>query len=322
MGLSDFRRYVLGACLVALLAACGGPGSRSGAGAVPQRPATATHSESGRSWMASDAKRGNLLYVSDTQTSDVYVFSYPNGKLKGTLTGLADPAGECVDKSGDVFVTNTGDSNIVEYAHGGTSPIATLKDGGYFPVGCSVDPITGNLAVTNFSTTSSTQGDVVIYKGATGRPRGHYVDPDINGMLLCGYDDAGNLFVDGLDTASASKFAELPSGSTSLITIALNQSIGSPGGVQWDGKHLAIGDQTTNAIYRFRMSGNTGTLVGSTPLKGATQVFQFWIAGSNVIGPDAGAADIGIWSYPAGGSPVKTIPGVYVPLGATLSKAP
>ncbi len=282
----------------------------------------AKHVDRGRSWMAPDVKRGNLLYVSDTQTSDVYVFSYPNGTLKGTLTGFADPAGECVDKNGDVFITNTANSNIIEYAHGGTSPIATLKDAGYFPVGCSVDPATGNLAVTNFSTTSSAQGNVVIYKGAKGSPRGHYVDPDINGMLLCGYDDAGNLFVDGLSAASASEVAELRSGGTSLQTLALNQSIGSAGGVAWDGKHVAIGDQATNVIYRFSIKGKKGTVVGSTPLNGATEVFQFWIAGSKVIGPDAGAADVGIWSYPAGGSPVKTIPGVYVPLGATVSKAP
>ncbi|MGB8907824.1 MAG: hypothetical protein WCC84_03655 [Candidatus Cybelea sp.] len=49
------------------------------------------------SWMAPDARRKDLLYISD-ETGDVYVFSYPRGELKGTLTGFADPQGECVDK--------------------------------------------------------------------------------------------------------------------------------------------------------------------------------------------------------------------------------
>lgn len=323
MKLSDFPSAAVGTCgLLAVLAGCGGgASSRIGVpGVIPQ--ARAARVEAGRSWIDSMAARGDLLYVSDTETSDVYVFSYPKGTLKGTLTGFSDPAGECVDAGGNVFVTNTGGSNILEFAHGGTTPIATLKDSGYFPVGCSIDPTTGNLAVTNFSTTGSAQGDVVIYKGARGRPTGHYTSPEMNEMLLCGYDAAGNLFVDGLTQNSVSAFAELRAGDAKLTLIALNQPIGSAGGVQWDGKHVAIGDQATNTIYRFTISGKMGKRVGATTLGGAGQVFQFWIAGKRVIGPDSAQADVGIWSYPSGGSPVKTISGLYVPLGATLSLAP
>ena len=264
--------------------------------------------------------RGALLYVSDTETSDVYVFSYPQGKLQQTLTGFADPAGECVDKSGNVFIANTGGSNIVEYAHGGSSPIATLKDKGYFPLGCSVDPTTGNLAVTNFSTTGSAAGNVVIYKKAKGRPKRHYADPSIYQMLLCGYDAAGNLFVDGLTQSYGGVVAELRHGGAKLRDVALDRSIYNPGGVQWDGKHVAIGDQSSNTIYQFRIKNGKAKTASSTKLGGASLVFQFWIDGNKVIGPDAGAADVGIWKYPQGGSPVKTIAGVYVPLGAAISR--
>ncbi len=111
------------------------------------------------------------------------------------------------------------------------------------------------------------------------------------------------------------------SGGTTLTNITLNQSIGSPGGVQWDGKHVAVGDQSTNVVYQFDVSGKKGTKTGSTPLTGAAEVVQFWIAGSKLIGPDAGAGDAGIWKYPAGGAALKTITGLYVPLGATLSEA-
>jgi DNA-binding beta-propeller fold protein YncE len=302
------RRGAFAAGFAALLAACGmpaGPGATSAV--IPHAAAPA-------------ARSSDLLYVSDTETSDVYVFSYPKGALVQTLTGFVDPAGECVDKSGDVFIANTGGSNVLEYAHGGTSAIATLKDPGYFPVGCSIDPTTGNLAVTNFSTTSSTHGDLVIYKQAKGRARGHYTDPTMNEMVLCGYDDAGNLFVDGLNQSSAFEFDELGQGSTKLTNIALNQSIESAGGVEWDGKYVTVGDQATDTIYQFSVSGKKGTEVGSTTLGGAVQVFQYWIEGSKVIGPDAGASDVGIWPYPRGGSPVKTISGLYAPLGATVSK--
>ena len=157
----------------------------------------------------------DLLYVSDTVTSNVYVFFLSKGRTVQTLTGFTDPAGECVDSNGDVFIANTGGSNILEYAHGGTAPIAVLKDPGYFPVGCSIDPTSGNLAVTNLSTSSSTKGDVVIYKSAKGRARGHYTDPAFNEMVLCGYDDAGNLFLDGLSHGSALEFADSLAGAKS-----------------------------------------------------------------------------------------------------------
>ena len=132
-----------GLCIMfaaAALAGCSGAAPSGGPGLLPQRVAASAPAPAG----------GALLYVTDTVTSDVYVFSYPKGKLKQTLTGFTDPAGECADAQGNVFISNTGGSNIVEYAHGGTTPIATLKDPGFFPIGCSVNPLTGDLAVTNF----------------------------------------------------------------------------------------------------------------------------------------------------------------------------
>jgi len=57
----------------------------------------------------------------------------------GTLTGLPDPQGECVDKKGDVFFTTFASQEIIEYAHGGTSPINTLSNPGQYMEGCSVD---------------------------------------------------------------------------------------------------------------------------------------------------------------------------------------
>lgn len=284
----------------------------------PGLSASAAH---GSSWMDPGAKSGDLLYVSDTESSYVYVFSYPKGKLVGTLMDFADPAGECIDKKGDVFIANTGESDILEYTHGGTSPLATLDDSGYFPTGCSVDPTTGNLAVTNFTTTGSGQGDVVIYAHAKGNPKGNYTDSAIFEMFLCGYDASGNLFLDGLSHGSAFAFAELRKGGAALTNVTLDQSIGLPGAVQWDGKYVAVGDQATNTIYQFSISGKRGKKMGSTVLGGAAEVFQFWIDGSQVIGPDSSAADVKVWDYPAGGKAIKTLTGVYVPLGAAVSPA-
>jgi hypothetical protein len=250
----------------------------------------------------------------------VYVYSYPKGELQGTLTGFSGPEGECVDKKGDIFIANFGASNMLEYAHGGTSPIATLSDPGYYPGGCSVDPTTGNLAVTNYRSTGSGQGNVAIYKHAKDGQPVYYADRDIDTMAFGGYDNVGNLFVDGATSDSAFAFVELPSSGTSFEKISLSQKIGIAGGVQWDGTDVAVGDRDTNVIYQFAITGTKGEKVSSTSLIGASDVNQFWIEGPKVIGSDSGAADAMFWNYPAGGSRTKVIDGLHQPVGATISK--
>lgn len=271
--------------------------------------------------MAREAASQNLLYVSDESASDVYVYSYPKGKLQGTLTGFDGPVGECVGKTGNVFIANYDAANILEYAHGGTSPVATLKDSGYYPSDCAIDPTTGNLAVTNEYATSSAHGNVVIFNGAKESSKKHYYDANIFYYFFCGYDNKGNLFVDGTPSTGGFVLAELPHGSASFRDISLHQSVAFPGAIQWDGTHLAVGDHA-NTIYQFSISRGKGSEVGSTTLMGASDVGQFWIDGSRVIGADAGGPDVGYWDYPAGGSPTKTIKGgLLEPRGVTVSKA-
>lgn len=271
-----------------------------------------------RSWMAPDLKKQDLLYLSDEEADDVYIYSYREGRLKGTLTGFDAPQGECVDKAGDVFVANEDKSQILEYAHGGTSPIATLSDPGQYPVGCSVDPASGNLAITNIDSPKGGPGNVAIYAGAKGTPQ-TYTGASFYYYFFCGYDNVGNLFVDGTDDGSAFEFAELPSGSATLASIALNQSIQFPGGVQWDGKYVAVGDQEAPYIYEFTISGSAGTLVGSTPLDDTDDVAQFWKQGPRVVAPDFLNNEVQYFRYPAGGTATKAITGINTPIGSTVS---
>jgi DNA-binding beta-propeller fold protein YncE len=314
-------RFALTSTLV--LAACGGtvstPTANGPVTLLPQQRAAQGRPDRAPSWMRHGAKTAALLYVSDTESGDVYVFNYPKGTPAGTLTGLTDPGGECVDAKGNVFVTNTGGSNVIEYAHGGTAPMATLKDPGFFPIGCAVDSKTGNLAVTNFSSSSSGPGNIVIYKHAKGKPGNPLTDASTPQFLLCGYDDTGDLFADGLTSASGFSLVELPAGKKTIVPVALDTGIGNPGAVQWDGKYLAVGDQADNVVDRFTIASGKGTLQSSTALKNAVAIFQFWIQGGSIIGPDSGTGSVEIWKYPAGGKPIKTVRGVYVPLGTVVS---
>jgi hypothetical protein len=57
--------------------------------------------------MLPEARANNLLYVF-TNYDGVNVFSYPSGKLQGILSpGEELSAGMCVDRNGDVFMTDT-----------------------------------------------------------------------------------------------------------------------------------------------------------------------------------------------------------------------
>ena len=256
--------------------------------------------------MAAEAKRENLLYVAAEFINTIDVYSYPKGKLVGQLTNIEAPNGECVDKNNNVWITEFYVGDIVEYAHGGTKPIATLSDPWGYTSGCSIDPTTGDLAVTSRWGASSKSGVVAIYKGTQGEPTA-YSTPHMFYYYYCSFDDKGNLFVNGISRGSAVVFAELHGRNHNFTTLTLEQTISHPAGIQWDGKDLAVGDYYAPEIYEFTIHRKTGIEVGSTPLNGAGGgTNQFFIDGTTVIVPVVSyPGTIGYWPYPSGGSAIK-----------------
>ncbi len=264
--------------------------------------------------MAPNTSSENLLYVTGA-CGGICVFGYPGGTLVGELADSNTPFGECVDKLGDVFVAdvgaNGGTPGIVEYAHGGTSPIATLSDPGYDPEACSIDPTTGNLAVTGESFGSGGSGVVAIYADAKGDAT-DYADPKISYISFCGYDDKGNLFVDG-QYAGTFELGEMLKGSSSFKRIELKPAPGYSLNLQWAGKYIALAASST-VIDHVVVKGSKGTVVGTTLLNGpvsSTEV-QFWIQRGTIIAPYASGTnteEVGFWKYPAGGRVRKSIDG-------------
>jgi hypothetical protein len=275
------------------------------------------HADRGRAWMARDASKEDLLYVSSEMDWDVDVFSFPEGKREGKLTGLTAPLGLCSDQRGNVFVPNGGASDILEYAHGGTTPIATLTETNQSPEACSVDTATGNLAVANITTNGDEAGSVAIYRRARGSPQTYPV-PNMFLVYECGYDNASDLFVDGLTKFQGTFiFAELPKGGTSFNDLTIDAPIALPGGVQWDGKYLAVGDAQSGVIYRT--DGAAGKVEATTTLRGSDEVLQFWVQNGAVAAPSYYTVDAGFWKYPHGGRAFQTVL-VGSPWGVTVSR--
>jgi hypothetical protein len=325
-------RFAVCAGLAAVLVACGGSVapqtspelSLPPAFALAGMPSPQSQRVKQRSWMSPAAKSiKRLLYVAGTLTNTVYVYDYKTRALVGQLTNLSfnQPEGECVDKQGDVWITNWQGKSVIEYAHGGTDPIRTLKLA-KFQTACSIDPTTGNLAVGTF------YGELAVWKHAKGEPT-NYSSGKCPYMWGPGYDNGGNLFAEA-EVTSTVFICELAHGATSLQVVPMDWTINFGADAMWDGKYMAFADQAFGGgqigagLYQATLTAEGLTLAGSTPLDdpcyyGYTDVIQPFIVGRKntprndrqgtvVIGSNNPCLKVvDYWSYPTGGTPTTAI---------------
>jgi hypothetical protein len=300
--------FILGP--LALLAACSASNTTSTV--VPQAPQSAALHPALND---ANGKRA-YVYVSDAGAGTVQVFTWPKLKSIGTLTGFSEPQGLCSD--GDhVFVANTEALNLLEYAGGGKSPIATLADPDGFPAGCSVDPKTGDLAVANIINASGgTPGNVVIFKNATGTPK-EFSNPQLLEAFSVQYDGSGDLFASGIGSSGKAALAELPAGAKHLkiICSSLTGASAFPGSLAWDGSYIVVGDPENASVERIKGC----KVVGITHLKESSDIVQFVIRGNRLLGADAGNVELLIYDYPKGGLPIQTSSGGFSqPIGVAV----
>jgi hypothetical protein len=337
-----FLRYASGVALAAtMLAGCGSgatPAGTRGADILaltnPLGIAPVRHFYRGKSWIEPDAGKQWLIYASDASngTIDIYNYRVKAGKLYGQITGLDTPYGQCVDKAGDVYVADSTTSEIYEYAHGGITPIATATDKYGSPLGCSVDPTTGNVAVSNFSgaSGSSTIGGIDVFARGLSGSQTNYTNTNLFHLYPPGYDPHGNLFVQATEYSGSPAFAELPAGKKQF-TLLSGLKIYFPGSVQWDGYYLSVVDQDylyydTTEIYRVTVSGSEVSVVRSTNLTDDCYPGRNWMAevqpfvsgtsrklNAVVAGNLNCPTRYGFWNYTSGGNPKRIIPPAIAP---------
>jgi hypothetical protein len=273
MIISAFNRCAINACLAAaMLAGCGSQPPIGEPGAMPQISALTMHGEHAKSWMLTEAKSEDLLYVANFST--VNILSYPAGKLVGELKGFSANASECVDAKNNVCVTNFDPPALYEYAHGGTKRIATFRLKQHGAVGCSYDKTTGDLAVIGVGST------VDIFPPGITKPK-----TILSSKLFfdggCTFDSSGDLFIDGLKTPTGpAALVVLPTGSRKFSTVSVDATFDDESVLACDGKHLDIisylpGKKNKPAIYLFAISGTKANKVGMARLLKADLVYQF-----------------------------------------------
>jgi hypothetical protein len=315
------RKKIAAALFAAALQACGQVQSPTllGPAAGAQSAFATASAPLTRSWILPRARKGPLLYVTSLWTSAVYILSYPGLRLVGALAGsdFDQPVGICSDDAGNVFVPLIDEATILEYAHGGTAPIATLNSSpGVAPYTCAVDSSTGNLAVT---VQIGSAEYAAVYAKERGTPK-TYQDSYLVNPVFCGYDDRGNLFADGYNTGRTdAALTELPKGGTAFATVPIDTAVRSPGSVQWDGKHITIFDSGNGVLYRLRITSSGAQVIGSTQLNPyGNGIYGTWIQGYKIIGANDARAFVGIWNYPAGGDVTKMV-AVEEPFAVTIS---
>ncbi|HEY1429727.1 MAG TPA: hypothetical protein VGF18_09140 [Candidatus Tumulicola sp.] len=326
---------VLTGCSGAMQSPSSTAGSAAGSAARHPQPSTSisarghmtVHRDLARSHVSKIATASKLLYVSDASTGDVQIFSYPTGAPVGTITGFNEPQGECVDGKGDVFVTNTQASQILEFAHGGTTPIATFSDAGQFPVACAISSLTGELAVSNAFDSSFSTASVSIFNPTTKKAK-TYPNPLFWESYFLSFDNENNVYVDGLVTGGYFTFglAELHKGTWNYTAVPLDTTVNWPGNVVWSKENLAVGDQEytpdSSAVYQVQLAASSGSVVGTTVLDTSCDVVQFYILNSLLSAPDACKPGVGEYAYPAGGGRKKLVKtGLVNPVGAVVSVA-
>lgn len=283
----------------ALLAACGGSQAPISAPAVNLLNQSRAVGNG-----LSPASASDLVYVTNG-CGGTCIVSYPEGKVVGHLdVGNGLNAGVCADGQGNVYVSHNSDSQgseVVEYAHGGTTPIATFGLPGVAAAGCSVDPTSGNLAVMF----QDSDYNVAIF--TTGSQEPELYSARVGGFS-CAYDPSGDLFVGGLYDGEAA-LSELPNGGSNFEALSLKdtEAIQGAGQVQWYGKYLSY----TSAfggyafIYRLSISGTSATVVETTHLAGEKWLWYPWIYQGKILVPYTRrhlyADTLGIWDYPKGG---------------------
>jgi hypothetical protein len=339
MSISSLSKYALGAVAAAgILAGCSNGGQTGGMGASGVTPAAGhglstsvahngiLHAISGPSRVSPDKKaKGEFAYISDSGTNTIYVYDYSSktgsfgSEVGSTTTSLSEPQGACSHKK-DAWVTNTSDSNVLEFVNGSTTSSGSLSISGEYPVGCSVDK-KGDIAVSDIITTADGAGNVEIFKGGKGTPTS-VTCPNLEKYYFISYDTKGNIWVDGTATLSSTGIGlcEIPKGATSGTAISLSAVPGFPGGVTVAGKDIDILDQDAATIDQYTVSGTTGTEVGTVTLSGVTDPVQDWQAGKFVLTANAASASATSFAYPAGGSAVSTVSGLTEPIGVSVSK--
>lgn len=187
--------------------------------------------DTGPSWVLPKCS-GPIIFYASLATEVIKMFPQsgvndgPCGKLTGK-SGLYLPQGLFVDAHDNLWVANSGEKNILEFAPGAISPELTLIDPAGEPAGVAVDNNNGTVYVTNLQGVHGAVGNIQVYASGSTEPTGQLSDPNINNPFYVAVDNVGNVYVTYDDTQGVGQIDEWLGGAGSAVN--LNVALGGPG---------------------------------------------------------------------------------------------
>jgi hypothetical protein len=252
---------------------------------------------------AVNAPQGNQTIVSSFGGISVWG---ANGRLNALLTtGISSPEGITTDSAGNLYVVNALTANVLVYPKPYTTLSFALNDFHQDPNDVAVSS-SGIVAVTNiYNTVTGGPGTVNIYaKGATA-PCATIADPNWHEMGFDAFDAAGNLYVNGINTAGTAVVVGRISGgckAKSIQTLRMGNALQSLGSMQVAGGKLLMSDPAGVTLYAFEPSrASIGSAVSKVVLPHAVYPTGFALAGAGKLW----TADYQAWlvyeyAYPGG----------------------
>jgi hypothetical protein len=236
------------------------------------------------------------VWVSDAATNTLEKCTAQGCKSEGGVP-LSEPQGLGADKKGNIYVTDTSNTRVVELNEAGKL-VATFSDPGEYPVDVAV-ATDGTVAVTNIITTSGGNGDVAFYAPGATSPTSTATGL-LSRVYFGGFDSRGDFYVDGADAKTgAYDVAVVAKGSTTIVNTPIT-GLGFPGGIQVGDPSdlLNVEDQTCPCIRRYKLPsyrdiGTIGLPTSSDPV-----TFAFAQGDADIwVGETSSVAEL---SYPAG----------------------
>lgn len=246
-----------------------------------------------------DAATGGVIYASSygANTVDYYLKGTgPNNPVAGSLSGsLSQPWGMAFDRSGNLYVANTNDDNVLVYAKGSTSPTRTLNDPADFPCDVAVRS-DGTVFVANTDGPIGASGNVKIYEPGSTNPgqllgNGHFLH--VAGVAL---DKAGNVFIsyNGLaqGTGGVVEYHAPKYTNTTNMHIKLDFA----GGVGFDGAgHLLVIDQQVPSLNVYTVGQRKA--IATLSLPGGSWFFAFNHDSTRLYVADDKLGEIDVFRY-------------------------
>ncbi|HEY2474934.1 MAG TPA: hypothetical protein VGI19_09040 [Candidatus Cybelea sp.] len=178
-------------------------------------------------WPDKKKKHKEMLFVADSSGVLIYNPKKANsGPIGSITTGTSSPFGVALDKKGNLYVANIGNSTVTVYPKGKNSPSLTISTGISSPYSIAVDS-KADIFVSNLG-----DNNITAYKSGSGSPYETISFGAYGQAVGIGLDASDNLWV---ACDSTNQVFEIKAGSTGVTSAGL-VNLGGPIGISFGQK--------------------------------------------------------------------------------------